>query len=100
MTQWNPPDGDPRGSQGYGQPAGGRPSPGTATPPAAPRQTFGAVAATLAVVGAVLGVLAFTALNWFNGDNSTFGDIKTVVTSEQAKAVVNSFAKVYFSWLG
>jgi hypothetical protein len=84
-------------SQYADQPAGTEPYAGR---PPAPRQGFGAVAAALAVVAAVLGVLAFTALNWFNGDNSTFGDIKTVVTSEQAKAVVNEFAKLYFSWLG
>ncbi len=97
--------GEPQGQGGYGQqsqyaqgpsqygqpPYGGQPG---------GSRSFGVVAAVLAVVGAALGVVSFTTVNWFTGgDDSHFSDIKHLLSSGQAKQLASGFAKIYFSWL-
>jgi hypothetical protein len=88
-----PPQGQPQYG-GYGAPAAGHGGP----PPAG--ETFGLVAGALAVVAAVLGVVALTAINWFSGGgHSHFNDVRKLVTSEQAKPFATGLAKVFYGWL-
>ncbi|MFN2518103.1 MAG: hypothetical protein ABR604_03515 [Jatrophihabitantaceae bacterium] len=118
----NPPPGygqDPRQGQqpgygqqsrqqpGYGQqPAYGQPPMGPITSRMSridpgPSQAFGLVGAIIAALGAILVVVAFTAVDWFktrNSAHSHFSDIHRVLGRESAFAATP--AKLYFAWLG
>jgi len=88
-----PPYGQQPGSGG--SPAGYGPS-GYGDAAAAP----GVYALALAAVSAVLGVLSFTALNWYSGKgDSKFSDVRDLVTNAQTKPYAAGMAKVYFGWL-
>jgi hypothetical protein len=59
---------------------------------------FGVVGATLAGIGGVLLVIAFTALNWTNAaGSSTFGDLSDTL---DVNGAANGLARNYFGWLG
>ncbi len=59
---------------------------------------FGVVGATLAGIGAVLLVIAFTAVNWRGGAaSSTFGDLGNTL---DVNGAANGVAHNYFGWLG
>lgn len=105
MTQWNSPSGDPTRQQpGYGQqppPAYGQGrqqgfQQGYATP--APADTFGIAGTVMALLGGILVVVSFTAVNWRSDSNSGFGDIHDGLNSIGNRA--NGFASAYFGWLG
>jgi hypothetical protein len=91
---------------GFGQYQYGQPTPGGAPPPAPytqPRARYGVgvVGIVFAIVGGVLGVVAFTALDWFSGnDPSHFSDVHDVLKLAHAQHVDNGAAYLYFSWLG
>ncbi len=87
------------------------------TAPLAAEQRAGRVGGVLAVLGALLVVLAFTALNWFrkdsgsafnSGTRSRFSDIHHVIdkVSQQINGsgvsdqVHVGLSKLYFGWLG
>ncbi len=107
MTQWNAPDNDPyrQPTQGYPQGYGpgyapqdpyARPAygqPGYVAPVSS--DSFGIAGTVLALLGGILAVVAFTAVNWFSGSNTTFGDI-----SDRLGGNANGFATAYFGWLG
>jgi hypothetical protein len=59
---------------------------------------FGVVGATLAGVGAILLIISFTAVNWFNGSHSGFSDISDQLDGQGNAAP--GLASAYFSWLG
>jgi hypothetical protein len=113
QPQYGPPPGQPPGQpqygpppgQGYGPHAGGAqyggygPPPAAQSSPASGRETFGVVAAALAAVAAVAGVLSLTVVDWFNGGNSLFSDVRKVVTSNQTKQYATGLAKVFYGWL-
>ena len=91
---------------GYGQqPPGYQPAPSTG-PGYGPStgRAFGVAGAVLAVIGAALIVVAYTALDWFTHSStdgpSHFSDVKNVVKQADAVGLANSFAKLYFGWLG
>lgn len=85
-----PPPGQPQ----YGQPQGayGRPSGGL---------TFGIVGAIIAVLGAALCVVAFTAVDWFTHAStdgpSHYSDVKKAL--DGAGGFASGVSKLYFSWL-
>ncbi len=59
---------------------------------------FGVVGATLAGIGGVLLVIAFTALDWLSvRGSSTFGDLGDTL---DVNGAANGLARNYFSWLG
>jgi hypothetical protein len=120
MTQWNPPDGEPRGSQGYGQQPGygqpgyGQPGyrqpgygqPGYAAAPGAAYgapgggDSFGIAGTVLALLGGVVLVVSFTALDWFSAfqggsGGESFGQVGDLVDQPSAAG----FASAYFHWL-
>jgi hypothetical protein len=112
-SQYGPPPGSqygpPPGSQ-YGPPPGSQYGPppgqygGYGAPYGAPASTkvpaVGVVALVLAGVGAILGIIAFTAVDWYSGTGpSKFSDVRDVVTNAQTKPYAASVAKVYFGWL-
>src|SRR4051794_7775688 len=80
------------GYGGYGPPSG---SYGAA--PAAARP--GVVGIVLAVLGAIAGIIAFTATKWYSdfGVGSKFGDIHKVLDHADGDAA--GVAKAYFGWL-
>ncbi len=91
--------------QPYGQPPYAQPPMGPVTTQFArldpgPSQTFGALAAVLTGIGAVLAVLAFTILNWFEGNPSShFQDVKTALSEAHALHADSGVARLYFDWL-
>ncbi|MDQ2796795.1 MAG: hypothetical protein M3Y06_06485, partial [Actinomycetota bacterium] len=59
------------------------------------------VGGVLAVVGAILGVIAFTAPAWFSGTaNSKFSDIHKILTAPETKTYATTISRYYFGWLG
>jgi hypothetical protein len=100
--------GDPyRADQQYGQQPYGQPYPPQGRYSAAANAygapigsgaRFGVVGATLAGVGAVLLVIAFTAVDWFKNPSSGFRDIGDTLDAHSALAP--GLADAYFSWLG
>jgi hypothetical protein len=87
-------------AQQYGQPMYG----GSAPPPSpyvstATGQRFGIVGAAVALVGAALVVVAFTAVNWYNHlpFRSHLDDLRKIADHSD---VVTGVAKAYFTWLG
>jgi len=87
------------GEQVPGQFAGYGPPTGSYTAPPAAKAEPGIVGIVLAVLGAVAGVIAFTATNWYQqtiGD-SKFSDVHDIVKQGGDRAAV--VAKAYFGWL-
>ncbi len=108
----------PYGQQSYGQqPAYGQ-QPGYGQPGAmgpettrmarldpGPSHGFGVVSAVLTGLGALLVILAFTALDWFgsgdvSGSKSKFSDIHKVLGISGLKDLAQGPPKLYFGWLG
>ncbi len=93
MTQWNAPQGDPRG-QGYGQPQG--------APYAQPANTdtFGIVGTVLALLGGVILIVSFTALDWFSQSVSGGGTASLSFSDISDRSdSLTGFASAYFGWL-
>lgn len=109
MTQWNEPQGQPPrydqptvqyGQPGYGQPDPGQPGGRYAAQNnpfgTAGNEEFGIVGMVLGLLGGVLLIVCFTALDWFsvgaNGKsyNLAFGDI--------SDGNPTGFAAAYFGW--
>lgn len=69
-----------------------------------PSASFGTLGAILAIVGAILVVVSFTVLDWFekqslNGlSSSHFSDVHRVL--EEAGGLAAGTSKLYFAWLG
>lgn len=119
MSQWNEPQRDPYGQTsaygqqpgypapaqpGYPQQPGYPPQPGMGPrgpypPPNA--ETFGIAGTVMALLGGIMLVVSFTALDWFahitggNG-NASFGDISDIIGNNSA---AKGFASAYFGWL-
>lgn len=97
--QQQPPGGF--GQYQYGQPMYG----GGGAPPAPytqPRARFGVgvVGTVLAIVGAALGIIALTALDWYKGSPpSHFTDINDAVKVLHANGLDTGIGYVYFRWL-
>jgi hypothetical protein len=97
------------GQQGYGQPQYGQPQYGQQPrysaaanaygAPVGSGARFGVVGATLAGVGAVVLIIALTAVNWVsgNGSSATFSDVHDALDANSAGAA--GVASAYFSWL-
>jgi hypothetical protein len=65
-----------------------------------PSQSFGVIGAAIAVVGAILLVVGFTAVNWYSGGgDSKVSNIRATIDVFGSDSVTGS-AKVYFGWLG
>lgn len=66
-----------------------------------PSYTFGFVGAAIAVVGLVLGIISFVALDWVsqNGQTATFGDLKKLIGQVGTDNLPGDTG-MYFSWLG
>jgi hypothetical protein len=117
--QYGPPAGQPGQGQ-YGQPAQGQygqqgqgqyGQPGQGQPAyggyGAPSGSYGAAPAgsgpgivgiVLALIGAVAGIIAFTATDWYDGrGDAKFGDVHDVVKEGGERAA--GLAKAYFGWL-
>ena len=76
----------------YGGPGG--------VPPGRAGSSFGVVAAAFTAVGAVLGVLALTVVDWLDGSgDSKFSDIRRVVTADETKPYTTGFVRAYYGWL-
>ena len=104
MTYEPPPATEPP-PPGYGaQPGYGGYPPPSATPysgaPSA-ESPFGIAGVVLAVLGAVLGVLAFTVLNWFDSgsEHSHFSDVRDVLRLLHSVGADHTTAYLYFKWL-
>jgi hypothetical protein len=83
----------PGDQPGYGgQPPYGRPSGGS-------RGALGVVGIVLAAVGAVAGIIAFTATNWFDGGDSKFRDLHDGLTQLDKAGLANGLSVQYYSWL-
>lgn len=108
-----PPPGYPQQQQpGYGPPPPGYPQQqppqmGPLTSQFAridpgPSETFGVIAAIIAVIGAGLGVVSFTVVDWFDfGTSSSPADFKGVHDGlKAADKFAAGIASAYFSWLG
>jgi hypothetical protein len=106
MSQWNDPQGRPRPDQptarfsndpyvappvqhGYGQPPAANPF-GTEG-----NEEFGIVGMVFALLGGVLLIVCFTALDWFKGSTS-FGDIGDYI--DRSPGAATGFATAYFGW--
>jgi hypothetical protein len=64
-----------------------------------PSQTFGGLSATITALGGILLVVAFTAVNWFEGSGqSHVSNVHSVLSAFGDLAA--GPAKLYFSWLG
>jgi hypothetical protein len=91
----------PYGQQQYGQQgayAAPAATPYTGAPTAEPAVGIPGVVA--AVLGAILGVLAFTVLNWFDGsDHSHFGDVRDVLKLLHTVGADRGTSYLYFNWL-
>ncbi|PZS17515.1 MAG: hypothetical protein DLM57_08340, partial [Pseudonocardiales bacterium] len=87
---------------GYGQqPAMGPITTRMARIDPGPSQSFGMVGALIAALGAILVIVAFTAVDWFkkgSGSHSHFSDIHRAL--DQGKGFAAGPAKLYFAWLG
>lgn len=88
----------------YGPPPGYPPPPArTSAYPVVneSHQGFGVVGAIFAVVGAILGVVALTAVNWFtqtgSDPRSHFGDVHRLLN--EAGPFATGVSKLYFAWL-
>jgi hypothetical protein len=82
----------PQYSQPYGTPYNG---------PTAGGRSFGVVSALITVAGIVLVVVAFTAVNWFDGKGSShFHDIHKVLSTPGIGRFTSTLSPPYFSWLG
>jgi hypothetical protein len=107
MTQWNAPSGDPYGQPpgygqpGYGQPGYGQPGYGPPGPPNRLEQSdsFGIVGTVLTLLGGILVVVGFTAVDWFTGSggHASFSGIRQLLDSEGGSA--SGFSSAYFGWL-
>ena len=76
---------------GYGPPS---------QPTRAGGQSFGVIGAVIVVVGAILGIVAFTATNWFDGhEDSHFSDVHNAVQVLDRYKVANGVSVAYFGWL-
>lgn len=68
-----------------------------------PSYTFGFIGAAIAVVGIVLGIVSFVALDWAtdSGQSATFSTLKDAVTAaaDQGSAFGGD-TEIYFKWLG
>ena len=95
--QHGQPAGQPQGRPPYGAPYGAANAYGD---PISSGAKFGVVGTTLAGIGAVLLIIAFTAVDWFSqfGGDSHFGDIHNVLDASPNQA--NGLPKAYFGWLG
>jgi hypothetical membrane protein len=105
MTDWNDPQ------AGYAQ--SGNPGPGGYGPPSnygydpqrpggqpgllQQSQTYGIVGTVLALLGGILVLVSFTAIDWFSYSDSGFSDLHHRL---QASSNPPDFPAVYFSWLG
>jgi hypothetical protein len=94
----------PYGQQPYGQPQYGQPPAeyGRHAPNPYGRSPvtyeFGVVGTVTAAIGAILVVIAFTAVNWGKRGGTKFGDIGREL--DDAGAAASGLAKAYFGWLG
>ena len=67
-----------------------------------PSYTFGFVGAAIALVGVVLGVISFTALDWISqaGQTATFGDLKDIINASGSLGQsLPGDTEIYFKWL-
>lgn len=65
-----------------------------------PSQRFGLVGAGIAAIGAIVLIVAFTAINWFDGSgDSHFGDLHKLAGALDDKNLASSWSVVYFGWL-
>jgi hypothetical protein len=92
-VQYSQPGGQP-GGQPYGQQQGYGAPPVYRQPAG---NQFGIVGAIVAVIGAALVVVAFTAVGWFKGKQTKFSDVKDLL--DQAGSSGSGVSKLYFSWL-
>lgn len=84
-----------QGQPPYGQPPyGGAPNPYGRSPVT---YEFGVVGTVTAAVGAILVVIAFTAVDWFKGSLG-FGDVHDILDNQGSNAPQP--ASGYFGWLG
>jgi hypothetical protein len=112
---YGPPEYGPGGYEQqpqYGQPQYGQPQYGQQPPYGQPpyghapnpygrspvTYEFGVVGTVTAAVGAILVVIAFTAVDWVKNSPSHFGDIHDALDSKGGDA--GGLAKAYFGWLG
>lgn len=67
-----------------------------------PSQKFGGLSFLLTLIGTAVTVIAFTGLDWFDGNrSSSFHSIHKVINAASAVGVGSPpVAKAYFSWLG
>jgi hypothetical protein len=68
-----------------------------------PSYTFGFVGAAIAVVGVVLGIISFVALDWVSqdGQTATFSDLKDLINSAGGFGQsLPGDTEIYFKWLG
>lgn len=67
-----------------------------------PSQKFGGLSFLLTLIGTAVTVIAFTALDWFDGNrSSSFHSVHKVIDAAAAVGVGSPpVAKAYFSWLG
>jgi hypothetical protein len=87
--------GQPPQYGGYGAPAGNP----YADVSGRNHESFGVVSAVVVAIGAVLGIVAFTAVDWFSGGSSKFSAVRKVVTDDATKDIATGVSKVYFGWL-
>ncbi|MEO9138114.1 MAG: hypothetical protein ABI345_03520 [Jatrophihabitans sp.] len=88
-----------QGSYGQPQQGGYGPPQGGYTPAASGGRSFGVVGTILAVLGAVAGVVAFTATNWFRGGGqSHFSDVHDALDRAPGGAA-STISALYFGWL-
>lgn len=111
MTQWNDPQGrDPRfqeptvqyGGDQLGQPRYGSPQPGRRGPQGPNpfgtegNDEFGIVGMVFGLLGGVVLLVSFTALDWYKGTNISFSDVHDRLSGAGDSA--KGFASAYFSW--
>jgi hypothetical protein len=101
--QQPPPGYGQQAQPGYGQPPMGPVTTRMARLDPGPSQRFGVVSAVLTALGALLVILAFTALDWY-GDGGVSGSKSKFSDIHRSLDLVGGFAqgpaKLYFSWLG
>ena len=78
---------------GYGPPSGSYGTGGGA------KDRPGAVGIVLAVLGAIAGIIAFTATNWFDGGDAKFSDLHDGLTALDKAGMANGLSVQYFGWL-
>ncbi|MGI8677304.1 MAG: hypothetical protein ACR2LX_01170 [Jatrophihabitans sp.] len=110
MTQWNEPQGrDPRFEQPtaqYGREQPGQPPYGAQPGRRGPQgpnpfgtegnEQFGIVGMVLGLLGGVVLIVSFTALDWYKGSNSSFSGVHDRLNG--AGDAAKGFAAAYFSW--